>query len=257
MTGKHPTLYLSHGSPGLILDDGPSVDFLRGLAGELSEPDAILCISAHWMTDVPTLSLARAPETIHDFGGFPDALYEMRYDVPGAPAIAEEAAKLLRAAGIPVGTVANRGLDHGAWVPLKMAYPAAEIPVTQLSLPALWPAAALRDLGRALSPLRQRGVLIVASGSAVHNLGELQRGGGPTPEWAQAFEDWLCASVEAGDEQALVDSVTLAPHYQRAHPSDEHFRPLFVALGAGGPAGRVLHRGFMHGALSMAAFAWQ
>ena len=255
MSDLIPTLYLSHGSPGVILDEGRSVDFLRGLSGELSQPAAILCISAHWMTDVPTLSLARAPETIHDFGGFPEALYDMRYDAPGAPELAEDAAKLLSDAAIRVKTDPNRGLDHGAWVPLKMAYPAAEIPVTQLSLAADWPAAALLEVGRALSPLRQRGVLIVASGSATHNLYELQRGGGPTPQWAQAFEDWLCDCVEAGDAEALVQGVTAA-QYQRAHPTDEHFRPLFVALGAGGPAGRVLHRGFMHGSLSMAAFAW-
>lgn len=258
MTQALPSLFVSHGAPTLPLDTAsPARAFLSGLGRQLPRPEALLVVSAHWETRQPSLSSAARPATIHDFHGFPPALYQLRYPAPGAPALAGRAAGLLKAAGAAPLLDPGRGLDHGAWVPLLLAWPEADVPVVQLSVLAGGDAEAHLALGRALAPLRDEGVLILGSGGAVHNLGALSRGGGPAPDWALAFEDWLVGAVEAGDEAALAAWQDDAPTARRAQPSDEHFLPLFVALGAGdGGPGRTLHRGFEHGSLSMAAFAW-
>lgn len=258
MTKSLPSLFVSHGAPTLPLDGAsPARAFLGGLAARLPRPTAILAVSAHWETPRPALSSAARPETVHDFHGFPRALYALRYPAPGAPALAGRAAALLGAAGWQASLDPRQGLDHGAWVPLLLAYPEADVPVVQLSVLRGGDAGAHLALGRALAPLRQEGVLVLGSGGAVHNLRELSRGGGATPGWARDFEDWLVGAVEAGDAAALAAWQDGAPSARRAQPSDEHFLPLFVALGAGGGGpGRTLHRGFEHGSLSMAAFAW-
>ena len=262
MTQPLPSLFVSHGAPTLPFEDAsPARAFLAGLGGQIPKPRAILAVSAHWETARPTLSGAERPATVHDFYGFPRELYALRYPAPGAPALAERAAGLLREAGLPAGLDPGQGLDHGAWVPLLLAFPEADIPVAQLSVQPAGGAAAHLALGRALAPLRDEGVLILGSGGAVHNLGRIRYGGGPlpvsAPAWAQAFEDWLVGAVEAGDAAALAAWLDEAPEARIAQPSDEHFLPLLVALGAGGGApGRVLHRGFEHGSLSMAAFGW-
>ncbi len=258
MTQSLPSLFVSHGAPTLPFEAAsPARAFLAGLGRQLPRPLAILAVSAHWETARPTLSIAERPATVHDFHGFPRELYALRYPVPGAPALAERAAGLLRAAGLRAELDPGQGLDHGAWVPLLLAYPEADIPVVQLSVQPASDAAAHLALGRALAPLRDEGVLVLGSGGAVHNLGRIRYGGGPLPAWAQAFEDWLVGAVEAGDAAALAAWLDDAPEARVAQPSDEHFLPLLVALGAGGGApGRVLHRGFEHGSLSMAAFAW-
>lgn len=259
MTHPLPSLFVSHGAPTLPIEgDSAARVFLTELGRTLPRPDAILAVSAHWDTQRLALSRAERPSTVHDFYGFPEPLYALSYPAPGAPALAERAAGLLRAAGEAPQLDAGQGLDHGAWVPLLLAFPEADIPVAQLSVQSRRDAAAHLALGRALRPLRDEGVLILASGGAVHNLRQLFRVGGPeTPEWAQAFEDWLVGAVETGDETALIDWLDGAPQARLAQPSDEHFLPLFVALGAGdGRPGRTLHRGFEHGSLSMAAFAW-
>ena len=250
-----PTVFVSHGAPTLILEDVPARAFLAELGRQLPRPSAIVAVSAHWDTDVPAVSLARKPETIHDFYGFPEELYRLRYNAPGAPALAEKVAKLTGAAHDH-----HRGLDHGAWVPAMLGWPEADIPIFQLSVqPGETPAHHIA-LGRKLAPLRQDGVLVMGSGSAIHNLRALVRGAAASePEpWAQAFDDWLADTVEKGDEGALADYRAQAPYAREAHPTDEHFLPLHVAFGAVGEGAkaRTLHRSFTLGNLSMASYAF-
>lgn len=252
-----PSVFVSHGAPTLAIEKNDTVEFLRRLGAELGRPRAILCVSAHWATRVPTLSAAERPETIYDFGGFPAELYRVRYDAPGAPRLAERAARLLSAAGVDSELANERGLDHGAWVPLSLMYPDADVPVTQLSVQPRAGADVHFRLGQALAPLRREGVLILSTGGATHNLYQLGRGD-EAPEWAARFDEWLDEKVRGGAYKDLLDYRRLAPHAELAHPTDEHLLPLFVAAGAGlGEApGRSLHRGWTHGSLSMAAYAF-
>ena len=251
-----PTIFVSHGSPMLILEDRPARAFLASLGQLLPRPKAIVAVSAHWDTDVPAVSTARKPDTIHDFYGFPEPLYALRYDAPGAPNLAERVAKLTGAAHDP-----HRGLDHGAWVPAKLAWPEADIPIFQLSVQPDQSPAHHIALGRKLSSLREEGVLVMGSGSATHNLRALVRGSGDSePEpWAQAFDDWLAETVEKGDEAALADYRTRSPNAREAHPTDEHLLPIHVAFGAAGVGAhaRALHRSFSLGNLSMASYAFE
>ncbi|MDH3473724.1 MAG: dioxygenase [Rhodospirillales bacterium] len=260
MTATLPSVFVSHGAPTLPFEEIPARGFLEGLGRELGRPEAVLCVSAHWETTAPTLSLAAAPETIHDFFGFPEPLYQLRYPAPGAPGLARRAAALLAEAGPGADRGIEfseaRGLDHGAWVPLMLMYPEAEIPVTQLSIQTARGPAAHLALGEALAPLRQEGVLVLGSGGTVHNLREWRAGDATVPAWAQAFDDWLASRIEAGAADDLVDYRTLGPEGARAHPSEEHYLPLLVAAGAGGGRGRALHRSFAQGGLSMAAYAF-
>lgn len=254
-----PALFVSHGSPMLALQDSPARRFLESLGRSLPRPQAILVVSAHWETaGGPAVSLARQPQTIHDFGGFPRALFEMRYPAPGAPDTAERAAALLEAAGIAVGRSADRGLDHGAWVPLRLMYPDADIPVAQLSVVRGATPGQHAAIGRALAPLREQGVLILASGSLTHNLYEYRGQGidAPVPHWVGEFEAWMNARLEANDGAALLDYRHAAPYAAQNHPTDEHLLPLFVAMGAGGPA-RQIHASFEHGVLAMDAYAFE
>jgi len=251
-----PTLFVSHGSPMLYLEKNvPARDFLAGLGALVARPRAILAVSAHWTTDRPAVSAAAKPETIHDFYGFPEPLYLLHYDAPGDPALARRVAELTGAV-----TVADHGLDHGAWVPALLAWPQADIPIFQLSVQPALGAAHHIALGRRLAPLRGEGVLVMGSGSATHNLRRLMRGHdelAPEP-WAKAFDDWVGEAVEKGDEAALADYRARAPFAREAHPTDEHFLPLHVAFGAAGEGahGKALHRSFTSGNLSMAAYAF-
>lgn len=170
--------------------------------------------------------------------------------------MARRVVQLLGDAGISGGLDPSRGLDHGAWNPLLLAYPGADVPVTQLSIQAHLDPAHHARLGRALRPLRDENVLILASGGAVHNLRQFQVDRETPASWAVVFEAWVTDRIEAGDEEALVGYRATQPQARQAHPRDEHFLPLFVAMGAGGGPGRALHRSFAHGSLSMAAFAW-
>jgi 4,5-DOPA dioxygenase extradiol len=249
-----PTIFVSHGAPTLILQDVPARTFLASLGQQLPRPTAIVAVSAHWDTDMPAVSLAYHPETIHDFYGFPEELYRLRYAAPGAPALAERVAKLTGAAHDQ-----HRGLDHGAWVPAMLGWPEADVPIFQLSVQPDQNPAHHIALGRKLASLRGEGVLVMGSGSATHNLRALVRDGASEPEpWAQEFDDWLADTVEKGDEAALADYRAQAPNAVDAHPTDEHFLPLHVAFGAAGEGarGRALHRSFTLGNLSMAAYAF-
>jgi len=215
-------------------------------------------ISAHWETRIPTLSRAVQPETIHDFSGFPEELYRIRYPAPGAPQMAEAAAQLLLQAGIPAQLDDTHGLDHGAWVPLSVMFPQAEIPVAQLSLQPQQDPAWHLALGRALRPLREQGVLIVGSGAITHNLRAVFKHpqGQPAPEWVNEFRDWIAARIGDGDLEALSAYRTLAPHAAQNHPTDEHLLPLFVALGAASRPddARHLNKVMTYGLLAMDAW---
>ena len=257
MAAPLPAIFVSHGAPTLVFEDIPARGFLAGLSATLGRPQAVLCVSAHWDTAAPTVSTARRPETIHDFYGFPEELYRLRYPAPGAPDLARRAAGLLREAGLDCAIDETRGLDHGAWNPLLLIFPEADLPVAQLSVQSRRGPAAHLALGRALAPLRAEGVLVMGSGGAVHNLRQFHADRKTPAPWAIAFDDWLAERIATGDDDALVNYRAVRADGHLAHPTDEHFLPLFVALGAGnGAPGRALHRSFAHGSLSMAAYAW-
>ena len=250
-----PALFIAHGAPDLQLSGTPARGFTEGLAQRLSGVKAIVVVSAHWEARVPTIGTAAAPETVHDFGGFDDRLYAMRYPARTSAEVVAEVAGALKAAGIAYAEDATRGYDHGVWIPLMLAYPEADVPVVQLSLRHGASAAENVALGRALAPLRDKGVLIVGSGAIVHNLRAIAREGSPAPEWATALDDFIVTAVEAGDEAALV-KVLDTNAGRIAHPTPEHLMPLFVAMGAGGGAGHAIHRSFSWGSISMTSFAF-
>ena len=256
-----PSLFLSHGAPSLPLEDTPASVFLRGLGTALGRPDAVLVVSAHWETAAPTLNAVARNDTIHDFHGFPRALHEMRYPAPGSPELAAEAAALLRAAGLEAGSDRRRGLDHGAWVPLLLMYPGADIPVVQLSVQTAAGPAHHLAVGRALRPLRGRGVLVVGSGSYTHDLSGLRRpgpGAEAEPDWVAGFADWMDRALVERRVADLLDYRRLAPGAARNHPTEEHLLPLYAALGAGSEGGTVerLHRSLAFGVLRMDAYAF-
>jgi len=255
MNQRLPALFVSHGAPSLPLDVAhPTHAFLKGLGAALPTPRAILVISAHWDTPVPTLTTSAHPDTVHDFYGFPEALYRMRYPAPGSMDLVQETAALLQGAGLEVHADPERGLDHGAWVPLLLMYPQAQIPVVQLSLQTGAGATHHLAIGRALAPLRDKGVLILASGGATHNLREFFR---PTPgqdeSYVARFSAWLKDTLEKGDTDSLVDYRRRAPDAVRAHPSEEHFFPVLVAAGAAGKGERI-HTALSGQSLSMDAY---
>ena len=255
-----PALFISHGAPSIGLDPSPARDFLAGLGSAYQRPRAILVISAHYDAGRPTLTSGAQPETIHDFGGFPDELYRMTYPAPGDPVLAAEIASLLADAGFEAGDDPARGLDHGAWVPLRLMYPDADIPVVQLSINMAETQEWHFRLGAALAPLRERGVLIIGSGSLTHNLRAVFSGGfridSPPPPWVTDFADWINKRLETGDTDGVLHAVEKAPHGRDNHPTMDHILPLFVAMGAGGSAARRIHHSTTYGALRMDAYAF-
>jgi 4,5-DOPA dioxygenase extradiol len=256
-----PALFISHGSPLQAVDGGRTTEAWRALAAELPRPRAVLAVSAHWETPAPVVSGAERPETIHDFGGFPGALFEIQYPAPGSPWLAGRVRDLLSADGFEVTVDPQRGLDHGAWVPLRAMYPDAGVPIAQLSIqPHLGPEHHVR-LGRALAPLRDEGVLIAATGSMTHNLRDWRpvhraEGDSPPLPYVPAFQEWMHDKLTRNDIDALVDYRQRAPGAVRAHPSDEHLLPLYVAIGAGGSAVRRVHGDIKEAALAMDAYTF-
>lgn len=250
-------VFVSHGSPTLLFDDVPARDFLRQLGKSLPRPKAIVVASAHWETRIPAVNSVAVNETIHDFGGFPQILFDQRYPAPGDPALAARISGQIQAAGLPAGIDPARGLDHGAWVPLKLMYPEADIPVLQVSLQThLGPAHHLK-LGEALAPLAKKDVLILGSGSFTHDLRSVVwRGPQDEPGWVTEFADWTNAALAEGRIGDLVNYRTLAPSAARNHPTEEHFLPLFVTLGAAGKAAHSvrLHTSTTFSVLRMDAF---
>lgn len=252
-----PSLFLSHGAPDLPFSPIPARDFTRGLGRGLEGVRGIVIVSAHWEAARPTIGTAAQPETIHDFGGFDRKLYLQRYPAATAPGVIATLSDALDAAGIGHDTDPRRGYDHGVWVPLMLAFPAADLPVVQLSLPRGAGALACYRLGQALAPLRAEDILVIGSGSLVHNLGRVGREGSPVPGWAQAFDDWFVDAALAGETGTLLAFPAAPAEARIAHPTPEHLMPAYVALGAGnGDPARVLHRSFSWGSLSMTALAF-
>ncbi|WP_420996146.1 DODA-type extradiol aromatic ring-opening family dioxygenase [Cupriavidus sp. 30B13] len=244
-----PAIYVSHGSPMLALEPGPSGAALDALGEPLRarRPRAVLVVSAHWIYSTLVVGTRQRQEAWHDFGGFPRALYELRYDAPGSPALAGRVKALVEAARVPGAAVVledeDRPLDHGAWMPLRRFFPAADVPVVQLSLNPYLPPAAQIGIGRALAPLRGEGVLVMGSGSFTHNLQEVFGAGGPREQhgapaesYVEAFRRWMTdalgEALAGGDTSRIADYRAQAPYARRAHPTDEHLLPFFVALGA-------------------------
>jgi 4,5-DOPA dioxygenase extradiol len=255
-----PSLFLSHGAPTLPLTDTPARTFLAGLGQLLPRPNAILVVSAHWETDRPAVNAVQWNDTIHDFYGFPRPLYALRYKAPGSPVLAKAIGEKLRQSGFGCDIDRTRGLDHGAWVPLLLMYPQADIPVLQLSVqPHLGPEHHLR-IGDALASLRDDGVMIIGSGSLTHNLSEF-RGHGPNdpaPDWVNAFADWFDAALRTDRHDDLVHYREKAPFARRNHPTEEHLLPLYAALGAAGPNMRTerLHASSTYSVLRMDVYAF-
>ncbi len=226
------SVFISHGSPMHALQPGPAGAAWQALGKRLPRPKAIVIASAHWETNLPMLTGSDRPETVHDFYNFPEPLYRLRYPAPGAPQVAKRAQALLKDAGFTAGIDGCRGLDHGAWSPLLYMYPDADIPVVQLSVqPALGPRHHV-GLGNAIKKLSQDGVLIIGSGHLTHNLRDWARGQGAPAPYAREFQAWVLQTLKDKDVDSLIDYRARSPHGVRAHPTDEHFLPLFVALGA-------------------------
>ena len=253
-----PSLFISHGSPTFALDPGRLGPQLTALGQRLPVPRAVLVVSPHWRSRTLTVTRAAQPETIHDFGGFPDALYALDYPAPGAPAVADEVIEVLAGSGLSAIADDTRGRDHGAWVPMMHLFPAAQVPVIQLAQPCAPSPLTLLELGQALAPLRDRGVLIVGSGSLTHNLPDM-RNADDAHDYPRRFADWVAAHLAAGDLEALLDYRAASPDALRAHPTDEHFLPLFFAIGAAGCAWTQVQRidgGIDKAALSMDSFVF-
>ena len=254
---EYPALFVSHGAPDLLLSHEPARRAIETLGRALPRPRGILIVSAHWQAERFTLGEATRFPTIHDFGGFPAQLYQQQYPALGADWLIKLCQQTLQEAGIETAGDNKRGLDHGAWVPLLLAWPDAQIPVLPLSLKNGASLQQELELGRALAPLREQGILILASGAITHNLGRMLPPGSPPEPWAQEFRGWIAARLSAGDDGALVNTFSLAPHAQKAHPTSEHFEPLLVACGAGGenPAS-LLHQSYSYGNLAMDIYAF-
>lgn len=253
-----PTLFVSHGAPTYALEPGLAGPQLTAAAQQLPRPQAVLVVSPHWATRAVRVSTAARPATVHDFGGFDSALYDLQYPAEGHPSLAQAAIALLQQAGWAASADEQRGLDHGAWVPLRYLYPQADVPVFQVSMPADLQADSTLRLGQALAPLADQGVLIVGSGSLTHNLYEFRQDQTDAAPYALAFAAWVRDAVQAGDAARLTRALLDAPHAQRAHPTSEHYLPLLVALGAAQQAlpVTVLPGGMTHGVLSMESYVF-
>jgi len=259
---RMPSLFVSHGSPMTAIQPSAARDFFLSFAQELPRPKAILIATAHFESAAPLLSTDEKPAMIYDFGGFPQPLFEIVYPAPGSPAVAERAAEALHAAGHEAYGVSDRGFDHGTWVPLSLMYPDADIPVVQISVQPELGAAHHMEIGRALAPLRDEGVLVIGSGSLTHNLYELSRSGrqfdAPVRDWVVEFTDWIAQTLEAGSAEDIAHYRQRAPFARENHPTDEHFLPLPFAMGAGGGAkGQRVHASYEYRLLAMDAYLFQ
>jgi 4,5-DOPA dioxygenase extradiol len=251
-----PALFVSHGAPTFALEPGVAGAQLAALGRALGRPRAVVIVSPHWQTRAVKISAGTAPETIHDFGGFPRALYQIDYPAPGAPEVARRAQQALRDAGMHAPLDERQGLDHGAWVPLMHLFPDADVPVVQVSMAVDLDAGRAYELGRALAPLAHEDVLVIGSGSLTHNLYEFRTGAAHEAQYAREFASWVRQAVLAGDRDRLIGTLERAPNAQRAHPTTEHFLPLLVAVGAADeilPA-TVLDGGIRHGVLAMESY---
>lgn len=235
-------MFVPHGAPTFALNPGAIGRAMSDAAAQFAAPRAVVIVSPHWLTRAPTVGCAAQLDTIHDFQGFDPRLYTLRYPAIGCPETARDVVAVLQAAGLETGTDERRGLDHGAWIPLRQMFPLADVPVIPLSVqPHLGPEHAWR-VGRALAPLVARGFLVIGSGNVTHNLGDWTRVAtmhAAVPDYVQRFPDWVAARLDARDLPALLDYRRTNADGTRAHPTDEHLLPLFTALGAAGDDARA------------------
>ncbi len=256
-----PTLFLPHGAPTFALRPGAAGAAMSRIAAALPRPRAIVMVSPHWETAQPLVGTGERLETIHDFYGFPPELYDILYPATGCPEAAREVTAALKDAGLPVAEAPEQGLDHGAWIPLRQMYPDADVPVVPLSLQSHLGVQGAYRLGQALAPLTSNGILVIGSGNITHNLGDYRvarMNSGQGLDYVRQFPAWMDARLHSHDLDALLDYRQQAPDAVRAHPSDEHLQPLYVALGAAGKAPRVehLHTGISDYVLAMDAYAF-
>ncbi|PFZ10390.1 dioxygenase [Bacillus pseudomycoides] len=249
-----PSLFLAHGSPMLAIQDTDYTRFLKTL-GETYKPKAIVIFTAHWETEVLTISSSdNEYETIYDFGGFPPELYEIKYKAKGSSAIATMLETKFKNNGIPVHKDTTRGLDHGSWTLLHRMYPKADIPVVQISVNPFFPAKEQYEIGQAIQGLGQKDILVIGSGVTVHNLRVLKWDQTTPERWAVEFDDWIINHMQNTDKNSLFNWETAAPHARLAVPRAEHFVPLLIAMGSGNAEGKVIHRSYELGTLSYLCF---
>jgi 4,5-DOPA dioxygenase extradiol len=260
---RMPTLFISHGSPMLAVVDSAARRFLAQLGPKLAPPTAVVVVSAHYDTPMTEVTAGDRPETIHDFGGFPEALYRLRYPAPGSPELARDIVGRLEAVGMSARLAPLRGLDHGAWIPLSLMLPRADVPVLQVSINSRRSPEEHFALGRALRSLRDLGTLVLGSGGATHNLALYARAHGrdddsTPPEWVEAFNEWTAGAVAARRLEDLFRYAERAPYAAQNHPTAEHYLPLFVTLGAAhdDEPGVRIHSSYDRGLLSLDAYAF-
>lgn len=259
MSQPHPAFFVTHGAPTFALRPGAAGAALSANAIATAIPRAIVIVSAHWDTAVPTVGFANKLETIYDFFGFPEALYQIRYPATGCHAAAEMVTEAIAAAGLPINRDAQRGLDHGAWIPLRVMFPDASVPIVPLSIQTNGGPQQAYQIGLALAPLASKGIMVIGSGSMTHNLRDYHvaaRNGGRAPAYVRQFAEWIAEKIETNDLNALLDYRQQAPDAVRAHPTEEHFLPLFVALGAAGnkPKSSRIHAGIDDYVIAMDAY---
>ncbi|AOA57809.1 dioxygenase family protein [Acinetobacter larvae] len=246
-----PGLFISHGSPMLAIDPEQVGPALHRLSTNLPRPKAIVVMSSHWESNAFEISSHSRPETWHDFRGFPEPLYQIRYPAPGSPALAEQMIQLFSSYDFVLHPNSTRPRDHGVWVPLLHMYPDADIPVLELSLPRQATAEQLFEIGQIIAPLRQQQILIIGSGSITHNLSELswQDPNAQVPSWASDFRNYVAYHLKHGLYEKVLAWQSI-PEVQRNHPSLEHLAPLFFAMGTGSISS-IVHSSFSMGALGM------
>lgn len=261
---EYSSLFISHGAPTLLVESSPARCFLSSLGKQLGTPEAILMISAHHHSRGSSIAVTSSvtPETIYDFSGFPEELYQTTYEAPGSPVLSSRIIDQLQQAGFAAHADPDRGFDHGTWVPLHLMFPEADIPVVQISINMRKSPEWHYNLGQALAPLQREGNLIIGSGGATHNLQAFFNGNyqldADSPEWVTRFADWLSEKIGAGDASAVLNAVESGPAGRRNHPTMDHILPLFVAMGAGGKQakGLRLHKSSTYGVLAMDAYAF-
>ncbi len=262
MSDLKNNLFLPHGAPTFALDCGAAGAAISKVAREFKTPRAVLCISPHWETRIPTVGTAVQLETIYDFYGFDDRLYKIKYPATGCPELAGEVRKSFKIKGLECLEDPTRGLDHGAWIPLRQLYPDANVPVVPISLPERARPEQAYKIGEALAEFADQGILILASGNLTHNLGDygqIKMLGGKTPTYVQAFADWLNEMLCKGDVDSLINYRSISKEAIRAHPSEEHLMPLFVAMGAAGKGAKAkaFYRGISDYVLAMDGYVFQ
>lgn len=252
-----PSYFFAHGAPSIVLEENEYTKLLKQFKDHTPKPKAIVLFSAHWEESIQTVSAADTYETIYDFGGFQDELYQMTYPAKNNRKLVEQIQSLFTNHGFENVRNEKRGLDHGAWAVLKLLYPDADIPVVALSVNRYLTNEQQYQIGKSLAELREQNVLIIGSGGTVHNLRRLNWQSEGIDEWAEQFDNWIQHKLESWDTEALFQYRELAPNAQDAVPTNEHFIPLLLAMGTGDTnrQAKLLHRSFQYGNLSLSC--WQ